>query len=262
MFTGPQISFSGAVWTTRPHFQVLTPTLPLFCHLTDTAMYESLARHFGAFKVAIRSLEQCYDTLKNPALLENLDPQFPDPRTYRCLETDTTVNFNYLRQIDEKKLLFIGENDNGERICVKFVRRYSQAVHEKCAQMGIAPKLRAFEDIGAGWKMVIMDALDEEYQPFDKRTLPLGADEHLRERLVELHQANFVHGDVRDVNIMVRKDGKPGFMLVDFDWSGIIGEACYPINVNKVDLWRPDDVSDGLLIKSDHDMAMLDRIFR
>ncbi len=51
-------------------------------------------------------------------------------------------------------------------------------------------------------------------------------------------------------------------MLVDFDWSGIIVEARYPINVNKVDFWRPDDVSDGLLIKSDHDMAMLDRIFR
>jgi hypothetical protein len=176
MFPGPQISFSGAVWTNRPHFQVLTPTLPLFCHLTDTAMHESLARHFGAFKAAIRSLEQCYDALKNPALLENLDPQFPDPRRYRSLETKITVNFKYLHQIDEKKLLFIGENDNGERICIKFVRRYSQAVHEKCAQMGIAPKLRGFENIGAGWKMVLMDALDEEYQPFNKRTLPVGAE--------------------------------------------------------------------------------------
>ena len=72
----------------------------------------------------------------------------------------------------------------------------------------------------------------------------------------------FVHGDVRDVNIMVRKDGKLEFMLVDFDWSGIIGEARYPININKVDLWRPEDVSDGQLIKSDHDILMLDHIFR
>ena len=70
-----------------------------------------------------------------------------------------------------------------------------------------------------------------------------------------------MHGDVWDINIMVRKDDKPGFMLVDFDWSGIIGEARYPINVNKVDLWRPDDVSDGLLIKPDHDMVMFVHIF-
>ena len=72
----------------------------------------------------------------------------------------------------------------------------------------------------------------------------------------------FVHGDVRDVNIMVRKDGKLEFMLVDFDWSGIIGEARYPININKVDLWRTEDVSDGQLIKSDHDIPMLDHICR
>src|SRR4051812_17640049 len=180
-------------------------------------MRESLARHSGAFKTAIRSLEQCYDALNNPALLENLDPGFPDPRTYSCLETKATVNFKYLCQIDETKLLFVGKTDNGERICIKFVHRYSQAVHEKCVEMGIAPKLRGFEDIGAGWKMVIMDFLDKEYEPSDKRTLPLGAEEYLRERLIELHQANFVHGDVRDINIMVRKDDKLGFMLVDFD---------------------------------------------
>jgi len=197
-----------------------------------------------------------------PHTSRKLGPQFPDPHTYRSFETETTVNFKYLRQLDEKKLLFVGAADNRGRICIKFVRRYSRAVHEKCAEMGIAPKLRGFEDIGAGWKMVIMDALDEEYKPFDKNILPADTHEQIRKRLIELHQANFVHGDVRDANIMVtRKDGKPGFMLVDFDWSGIIGEVRYPINVNKVDLWRPDDVLDGLLIKSDHDMAMLDRIF-
>ena len=127
--------------------------------------------------------------------------------------------------------------------------------------MGIALKLRGFKDIGARWKMVIMGALDEEYKPFDKDNLPADGREHIRARLVKLHQANLVHGDVRDVNIMVRKDGKLGVMLIDFDWSGIIGQVCYPININKMDLWQPDDVSDGLLIKSDHDIAMFDHIF-
>ena len=60
---------------------------------------------------------------------------------------------------------------------------------------------------------------------------------------------------------MVRKDGKPGFMLVDFDWSGVIGEVHYPMYVNKLDLWWPDDVSDGMPIKSEHDIAMLEHIF-
>jgi len=102
-------------------------------------MRESLARHFGAFKAAIRSLKQYYNALKNPAHLEN-DPQFPDPRTYRSLVDNTTVKFKYLHQIDQRKLLFFGETENGERICIKFVRRYSRA-REECAKMGIAPNL-------------------------------------------------------------------------------------------------------------------------
>jgi hypothetical protein len=258
MLSGPQISFSGAVWTSRPHFQVLTPTIPLFCHQTDTNMRESLARHFGALKKAIQSLKQCHKALANPALLKDLDPRYPDPRTYHSLETETNVKFKYLSQMDDSKLLFVGETDDGERICIKFVRRYSQAAHEKCAKMGIAPKLRGFEDIGAGWMMVIMDALDE-YKTLEAAPSP-DTREPIRAGLIELHQAHLVHGDVRNVNIMVRKDGNPGFMLVDFDWSGIIGEVRYPINVNKK-IGRPVDVSDGVLIKPEHDMAMLENIF-
>ena len=51
--------------------------------------------------------------LTNLALLENLDPQFPDPHMYRWLEAKTAVNFKYLRQI---KLLFVDETDNGGSI--------------------------------------------------------------------------------------------------------------------------------------------------
>ena len=104
--SGPQVSFSGAVWTTRPHFQVLTPTLPLFCHHTDTHMRESLACRFGAFKKAIRLLDICYAGLTDPALPKNLNSQFLDPRTYSSLETKTTVKFKYHRQIDEKEAAF------------------------------------------------------------------------------------------------------------------------------------------------------------
>jgi hypothetical protein len=260
LFSRPYISFSGAVWKGRPHFQVLTPTIPLFCHQSDTNMRESLARHFGAFKKAIRSLEQCYEALENPAVLADLDPRFPDPRTYRSLETDCTVKFKYVSQMDQQKLLFFGKTDNGESICIKFVRRYSRAAHDKCATMGIAPKLRGFQGIGAGWTMVIMDALNEEYKTFNKNSLPQDTRENIEAGLTKLHQAHFVHGHVRDVNIMVRMDGKPGFMLVDFDWAGINGEVRYPANVNK-EFWRPDDVSDGMPIRSEHDMMMLDRMF-
>ncbi|KAN0133606.1 hypothetical protein V8E53_008594 [Lactarius tabidus] len=264
---GPQISFSGAVWRAHPHFQVLTPTMPLFYHQTDTNMRESLARYLGAFRKAIKSLEGCYKQLKTPELLKDLDPEYPDLRVYRSLDTpsEAQVKFKYVDSIDDKKSLFIGKTvKDGDRICIKFIRRYSRAVHEECAKMGIAPKLRGFEVIGAGWTMVIMDALDKEYKPFDKMDAVGATDTYklIKERLVDLHQANFVHGDVRDVNIMIRKDGEPGIMLVDFDWSGVIGEVRYPMNVNKTQLWRPERVSDGELIKSDDDIDMLEHIFQ
>ena len=77
--------------------------------------------------------------------------------------------------------------------------------------------------------MVIMDVLDEEYNSFNMSTtflvsrgisqhlhwfttLPVDAEKYLGKRLNELHQANFVHGDVQDLtrNIMLRKDGSWG----------------------------------------------------
>ena len=58
----------------------------------------------------------------NFRLLARTAPSRPQP-----LWTSST----YLHQIDEKELLFVGETDNGERICIKFVRRYSKAAHEK-----------------------------------------------------------------------------------------------------------------------------------
>lgn len=36
-------------------------------------------------------------------------------------------------------------------------------------------------------------------------------------KLSSLHQASYVHGDISDTNIMVKKDGSLGFKLLDFD---------------------------------------------
>lgn len=80
--------------------------------------------------------------------------------------------------------------------------------------------------------------------------------------LVKLHQAHFVHGDVRDVNMMVEKDGKPGFMLIDFDWAGVIGKDPLPwLSQFQQSGFLATRQSDGIPIKSRHDMAMLEEIF-
>ena len=50
-------------------------------------------------------------------------------------------------------------------------------------------------------------------------------------------------------------------MLVDFDWAGKEGEVHYPINVNRIDIKRPDGARGGLPIQKDHDLEMLDTMF-
>ncbi|KAH0828842.1 hypothetical protein J3R83DRAFT_3312 [Lanmaoa asiatica] len=47
----------------------------------------------------------------------------------------------------------------------------------------------------------------------------------MEEKLKAFHHAGFVHGDIRDVNIVVSKTDVTRFMFVDFDWSGRKGEV-------------------------------------
>jgi hypothetical protein len=126
MFTtssGANIDFPAAVWSTRPNVQVLSPALPLFCHRTDTRMRAMAARHFGALRNALRSLEQCHDIeLSNKAPLTRPIPnlEFPYPLSYTCINTSSIRHFRYLSHVDDSKLLFSAETAANEKICIKY----------------------------------------------------------------------------------------------------------------------------------------------
>jgi hypothetical protein len=59
---------------------------------------------------------------------------------------------------ETKLLLFMAQttDEENEKICIKFVRRYSNDVHALCASEGFAPafKLYDFEKLPGGWHMV------------------------------------------------------------------------------------------------------------
>ena len=51
--------------------------------------------------------------------------------------------------------------------------------------------------------------------------------------LVTSFYGRFVHGDIRDSNLLVRmEDGKLEIKLIDFDWGGKEGELRYPVLIN------------------------------
>jgi hypothetical protein len=172
---------------------------------------------------------------------------------------DTKIyNFSYNSQPLPDKLLFIGTLQTGKRICIKFVRHYSDKAHAFCASMEFAPALIGFERLPGSWYMVVMD---EDYENLHQAPHGTPVPHGITEKIVSLHQAGFVHGDIRDTNVMVRKDGEMGFMVVDFDWAGEIGVVRYPMNVNRAEnQWRPDGASDGNVITAHHDIQMLEEM--
>lgn len=84
----------------------------------------------------------------------------------------------------------------------------------------------------------------------------------IEECLKELHDARFVHGDVRNTNILVERErglDEP-FLLLDYDFSGEIGKVQYPLDLNVTTVNRPDGATYGGLIEVEHDLKMLDYI--
>ena len=167
-------------------------------------------------------------------------------------------HIRYLSHMDNSKLLFAAESGDNEKICIKFVRHYSEDVHAFCASKGFAPALEGFEELPGGWHMVVMEMIGEDYCRLMDFSPRYSHHDDIVKKLTSLHQAGYVHGDVRDTNIMVKKDGSQGFKVVDFDWSGRIGEVRYPMNVYRSGrLRRPVEAKDGQLIKAEHDIWML-----
>ena len=257
---GAHIGFAGAVYTDGPSAEVLSVTLPLCVPETDVELRTLAARHFGALKKAVFSLSQCYNQ-KSPGNLHSLpDARYPFKSSFTALHTSTECRFEYLSPISGK-LVFLAKTENNEKVCVKFARQYSMEAHSICASMGFAPALKGFERVAGGWYMIVMDAITDEFGHVDKPSASLY--KPIQEKVVALHQQGYVHGDLRDTNLMVRKNGAPEMMLFDFDWAGEIGKVRYPINVNRgPHLKRPDGAYDGELITAEHDMEMLDIMFK
>ena len=84
--------------------------------------------------------------------------------------------------------------------------------------------------------------------------------------LREFHQAGFVHGDIRDTNIMVKTLNRGGlndvsFLVVDYDSCGGVGLVRYPLNLNTTSVQRPVGATGGAVIEAKHDLEMLDHIW-
>jgi hypothetical protein len=259
---------------------ILGPILPLFYHRHDTNMRATVARFFGAYKNAARSLEEYY-TVELPRIRSSStrpNPLFPYKNSYTPLTDKSTLQyFVYSRSAsadDHNRLIFYGKTvglrDAGKPLFIKFVRRYSKAAHECCALQGYAPTLYGFEEVAGGWYMVVMEKLDQRYSLYhdihsNSNTISNEHRQQIRDALSKcvdkLHSSEMVHGDIRDSNLLIRTDDTSDIKLIDFDWAGEVNVVRYPMNVNCTDIRRPDTAYDGELVTKEHDLDMIEFMF-
>ena len=151
------------------------------------------------------------------------------------------------------------------KLLIKFTRRYGIEAHRYCAELGLAPKVYGIERLAGGWKAVIMAYLDSDFVTLYKRTLDGQIVAAMREAVRKMHEGGFVHGDLRDVNILYRRrrhhhrQDIVDIVFVDWDWAGLAKEVKYPAMMNMEVLRHPDAVPHQFIC-GEHDDFLLDAI--
>ena len=142
------------------------------------------------------------------------------------------------------------------------MKKYGADAHRFCHDAMIAPKLVAVNTLAGGWMIVVMEylAADSFITLYD--AVLTNAEKHEVLELAidaakKLHNAGYVHGDLRSPNLMISTKDKR-MCILDFDYAGRKGEATYPYFLSKTIPWH-NEVKGGGLIKDYHDIYLLEK---
>jgi len=131
------------------------------------------------------------------------------------------------------------------------------------ADNGLAPKLYGYAEVDGAPTAYVMEYLDPSswqplYEFFESDTTAIDATELLEavESILKmLDSKDYVHGDLRTNNIMIRTDEKcVDVKMIDFNWAGKAGEVCYPAERDTYIQW-PGEA--GAPILKEHDSEMV-----
>lgn len=245
--------------------------VPLHAHSSNIEELQAGERLVASLRLALHSLKEHYSTLLSEL---DLRPQAAFPFRNFFNVDGQKFHFTYDGAIEDKKLFRahlakvsgkgITEISDQTKLIVKFTRRYSKAAHKIAFDNGFAPKLYAVEEIH-GWFMVVMEDVSADYITYWDLKQQGGSLESVRRDVSHavrsLNTLGFVHGDVRDVNTLVRRPEAPqnyaNVLVIDWDWAGPLGETKYPHSMNP-DIRRAADAVVGGTITVEHDEEMLE----
>ena len=148
-------------------------------------------------------------------------------------------------------------------LLVKFCRQYGKDAHIACSKLGIAPKMVGFENLPGGWVAVVMEHLPSSFKSLSELTseITLKFEDPVTSAVKRMHDAGFVHGDLRDTNILVNTADNDDVKIVDWDWAGHPGSVEYPISIN-LEVPRAAVVEGGATIDRAHDVETVHLIFQ
>ncbi|CAG8754182.1 8264_t:CDS:2, partial [Cetraspora pellucida] len=270
---GPYFSVSGAVFTDKAIVDPLTPIFPLIWQKYDETMMVSIAKTFRALRISLQLLDQYYANVDEliqdePRTVHPVHPSFPeviiDDKSYMVQinsnSQDSQVSTNLLWEVT-----LLNEQEPHITAYVKAVQkhRYSLDTHKLLAEAGYAPKVFTTSVIPGNWILVYMECLNNHSI---LNHIPSKLDDQkrssLRKKIKEvveyLHNLGYVHGDLREGNILVRQleDNEFDVKLIDFEWSGKVGSACYSPFMNRKTIQWPDGAEDWKLVTKNHDLFM------
>lgn len=261
------LGFYGAIFDgNRIRVEPLTSVFNLTAPLQDQTV-KTLASAIDGFLAAVGHIQHHYNTLQPASLLfTDRKRSFPYPLSFENVD-GSEMQFTYSNRMQDSKLVFSGSSGTAS-VVIKFTQTYSADAHSVLADQGLAPNLSKCFSIPGGWFAVIM--AKSSYTPLNEVSLTVEQRAKVQHKAAVvariLHAEGFVHGDIRDTNILVDRDSLQTddikLHFVDFDWAGRVGEAKYPIGVNTVSIYRPTGVAYDALITQAHDLDMVENLFR
>jgi hypothetical protein len=238
--SGFEITFYAIVFLGRNQYRFADLTPGLLCH-SSAEGGDGRRSLYSAFVAAAVLMARIWKDTKT--FINNPPPRIPDSARYfpnlsalpRYNEgLPGTLNFDIVRPFTPRSkknsslyIAVVRGEDEEKEIVVKFTRRYCIELHTFCAMKGNAPRILGYQKLSGNWIAIAMD-----YVSAGSITNAQGRNKHrkkwaaaARKLVKSFHDRGWVHGDLRDVNILCKRE-KP--MLVDFSWGGKDEEVCYP----------------------------------
>ncbi|KAI9508512.1 hypothetical protein F5148DRAFT_1375789 [Russula earlei] len=258
---GPYVMFFGIIFL-KPLWRIVSLTPMLSCILS-AVNGDDRQQLYAAFYAALdlsRRIDDEALLFINGATAMSLAPHPSTRLPYISALTkwgdSGEIRFRIVElypETQDYRHLYIARLDNDKEIIVKFSQRYSIELHQFCASRGHAPKILGFERLPGGFFAIAMEYI------FPSETLNSAPNRaHFCDKwsqdlwilMESFHEAGFVHGDLREPNILC--DGE-NVMLLDFDWGGKAGDAQYPTGrlIKELTFGRAEDANSIITTNDD-----------